>query len=155
MDTDDWELSGQYLTFTLREERFALPIARVHEVIDYTAMTRVPRMPEYMCGVVNLRGTVLPLIDLGLKLGMPPLVRQERSSIMIATIRYEGMPVEVGFLADSVQRVITLTPEQLLPPPAMGINLQGNFTSGVGHQDGHYFLLLEIDAVIASNGQMT
>lgn len=150
MPTSDDDLSRQYLTFTLREERFAIPIGKVHEVLDYTAMTKVPRMPAYMSGVLNLRGNVLPTIDLGLKLGRAPITRQGTTSIVIATVIYEGVPVVVGFLADSVQRVVTLAPGELLPPPPMGTKLHDDFVSGVAHIEGQYFLLLQLDTVVAS-----
>ena len=102
----------QYLTFTLGEEDFALEIARVREVLDYTDITKVPRMPEFLRGVINLRGNVVPVVDLRLKLGMSAIERSVDTCIVIVDIMIDGEMIQMGALADSVKEVINLDPDQ-------------------------------------------
>src|SRR5512137_442340 len=97
------EQAAQYLTFRLGEEIFALDITQVREVLDYTAITRVPRMPEFMRGVINLRGSVVPVVDLRLKFGMSATERSVNTCIIIAEVMVEGERTQLGALADSVQ----------------------------------------------------
>ena len=146
----------QYLTFTLREEDFAVEIAKVREVLDVTTMTRIPRMPEYLSGVINLRGNVVPVMDLGLKLGMPTIEKTKNTCIMIVEIEVDGNTVEMGAITDSVQMVLDLLPENVESVPSMGTNLNTEFIKGMGRQEGEKFLiLLDIDKVLASEGQAT
>ena len=109
---------GQFLTFRLGEEVYALEITRVREVLDYTAITRVPRTPEFMKGVINLRGGVVPVIDLRLKFGMSQTVKTVNTCIIIVEITIDEERTLLGALADSVQEVITLDDAQIEPPPA-------------------------------------
>ena len=102
------EQTAQYLTFRLGEEVFALDIAQVREVLDYTAITRVPRMPEFMRGVINLRGSVVPVVDLRLKFGMAMTERTVNTCIIIAEVAIGGERTLLGALADSVQEVSIL-----------------------------------------------
>ena len=107
----------QYLTFRLAEEIFALDIAQVREVLDYTQITRVPRMPDFMRGVINLRGSVVPVMDLRLKFGMDGTQRTVNTCIIIAEVVLDGERSVLGALADSVQEVIDLEVSQIEPPP--------------------------------------
>nr|MDA8166000.1 chemotaxis protein CheW [Desulfobacteraceae bacterium] len=97
--------ASQYLTFTMRDEDFAIEIAKVREVLDVSTLTRIPRMPDYLSGVINLRGNVVPVMDLGLKLGMTPIEKTKNTCIMIVEVAVEGVEVDMGVLTDSVQMV--------------------------------------------------
>ena len=98
----------QYLTFKLEEEVFALDIGKVREVLDYTTVTKVPRTPEFMCGVINLRGAVVPVVDLRLKFGMATAEATVNTCIIIVEVAVEGEKTVIGAMADSVQEVIDL-----------------------------------------------
>lgn len=97
-------LGTQFLSFSLREEHFAIEIFKVREVLDVTTLTRIPRMPNYMCGVINLRGKVVPVIDLGLKLGMEPVMHTVNSCIMIVEVKEEGEADKIQMGVDRCSR---------------------------------------------------
>jgi purine-binding chemotaxis protein CheW len=144
----------QYLTFMLREEGFAIEISKVREVLDVTTMTRIPRMPEYLSGVINLRGNVVPVMDLGQKLGMGSIEYTKNTCIMIVELEVDANLVEMGVLTDSVQMVLDLNPEDIESVPKMGTNLNTEFIKGMGRQTEEKFLIiLDIDKVLASEGE--
>ena len=140
----------QYLTFNLGDEEFALEIAQVREVLDYTTITKVPRMPEFLRGVINLRGNVVPVIDLRLKLGMSAAKNTVDTCIVIVEIEIEGELIQVGALADSVQEVIDLDPSQIAPPPRIGTKLDTKFNRGMGKRGETFLIILDIDQVFSS-----
>jgi len=145
----------QYLTFTLREEGFAVEISKVREVLDVTTMTRIPRMPDYLSGVINLRGNVVPVMDLGQKLGMGTISYSKNTCIMIVELEIEGNMVEMGVLTDSVQMVLDLNDSDIESVPRMGTNLNTEFIKGMGRQSEEKFLIiLDIDKVLASEGEL-
>ncbi len=150
---EDEGLATQYLTFTLRDEDFAIEIAKVREVLDVSNLTRIPRMPDYLSGVINLRGNVVPVMDLGRKLGMHPIERTKNTCIMIVEVEVEGTVVEMGALTDSVQMVLDLLAGDIEGVPKMGTNLDTKFLKGMGHQDDKILILLDIDRVMASEGK--
>ena len=146
----------QYLTFMLREEGFAIEISKVREVLDVTTMTRIPRMPVYLSGVINLRGNVVPVMDLGQRLGMGNIEYTKNTCIMIVELEVDGNMVEMGVLTDSVQMVLDLNPEDIESVPKMGTNLNTEFIKGMGRQAEEKFLIiLDIDKVLASEGEAT
>jgi len=143
--------TAQYLTFRLGEEVFALDISQVREVLDYTNITRVPRMPEFMRGVINLRGSVVPVVDLRLKFGMSATERTVNTCIIIAEVAIEGERTLLGALADSVQEVIDLEPGQIEPPPRLGTSIHAQFIRGMGKRDEHFVIILDVDKVFSSD----
>jgi len=148
------EQAAQYLTFRLGEEVFALDITQVREVLDYTAITRVPRMPEFMRGVINLRGSVVPVVDLRLKFGMALTERTVNTCIIIAEVAIEGERTLLGALADSVQEVIDLEAGQIEPPPRLGTSINAQFIRGMGKRDERFVIILDVDRVF-SNDELT
>lgn len=144
----------QYLTFMLRDEGFAIEISKVREVLDVTTMTRIPRMPEYLSGVINLRGNVVPVMDLGQKLGMGSIKHSKNTCIMIVDLEVDNNLVEMGVLTDSVQMVLDLHPKDIEAVPKMGTNLNTEFIKGMGRQSEEKFLIiLDIDKVLVSEGE--
>jgi len=143
--------TAQYLTFGLGEEEFALEITKVREVMDYTAITKVPRMPEFLSGVINLRGNVVPVIDLRLKLGMSATERTVDTCIVIMEIEVDGELIDMGALTDSVQEVVDLDPAQIEPPPRLGTKLNTEFIQGMGKRDDKFLIILNIDKVLAGD----
>ena len=145
------ETTTQYLTFKLDEEVFALDISKVREVLDYTNITKVPRTPEYMRGVINLRGSVVPVVDMRLKFGMTMTERSVNTCIIIVEVDLEGEKTILGALADSVQEVLDLDPESIEPAPKIGTRLNTDFIMGMGKRDAKFIIILDIDRVFSSS----
>lgn len=139
----------QYLTFRLGEELYALDIANVREVLDYTSITRVPRMPESMLGVINLRGSVVPVIDMRLKFGIAPTEKTVNTCIVIVEVTMDDESIIIGALVDSVQEVFDLEPSQVEPPPRLGKKLNTDFIKGMGKREDEFVIILEINRVFS------
>ncbi len=140
----------QYLTFRLNGEIFALEIAKVREVLDYAPVTRVPRMPASMCGVINLRGGMVPLMDLRRQFGMSPAERTAESCIVITEVLVDGAPTVMGCLADAVQEVVSLETDQIAQPPRVGSKIAAEFIKGMGRREEGFIMILDIDRAIAA-----
>lgn len=143
--------TNQYLTFTLDQEHFAVEIAKVREVLEFTGVTKVPRTPEFMRGVINLRGSVVPVVDLKRKFGMGATEATVSTCVVIAEVAVEGETTVLGALADSVQEVIELDPAQVEPPPRIGTRLRTEFIRGMGKRDEEFLILLDIDRVFSAD----
>ncbi len=141
---------SQYLSFALGDEEFALEIAKVREVLDYPQITKVPRMPDYMCGVINLRGNVVPVVDLRLKFGMSQTAQTVDTCVVIVEAKLEGETTVMGALADSVHEVLDLAAGDIEPPPRMGTRLDTEFIKGMGRQGEKFIIILDIDKVLSS-----
>jgi purine-binding chemotaxis protein CheW len=139
--------STQYLTFKLEDEVFALGISEVREVLDYTTITKIPEMPDFMLGVINLRGAVVPVVDMRLKFGMTATERKVNTCIIIVEIEFEGETTVLGALADSVQEVLELDPDQMEPPPKIGTRPKSRFIKSIGKRDGQFIIILDIDKI--------
>lgn len=148
---DNTAETNQYLTFTLAEEDFALDIGKVREVLDYTTITKVPRMPAYLRGVINLRGNVVPVIDLRYKLGMGAIRQSVDTCIVIFEIMIDNELTHMGALADSVKEVIDLSPDQISPPPKLGVKINNEFLRGMGCQEERFLIILDIDKVLTAD----
>lgn len=141
----------QYLTYKLADEIFALEISKVREVLDFTAITKVPRTPEFMRGVINLRGNVVPVVDMRLKFGMSKTEKTVNTCIIIAEITLDGDTAVLGALADSVQEVIDLEPDQIEPAPKIGTRLNTEFIKGMGKRNEQFLIILDIDKVFSAD----
>ena len=139
----------QYLTYKLDQETFALDISKVREVLDFTAITKVPRMPDFMRGVINLRGSVVPVVDLKLKFGMPRTETSVNTCIIISEVTVDGESAILGALADSVQEVMDLDAEHISAPPKIGTNLKTDFIKGMGRYNDQFIIILDIDKVFS------
>ncbi|HEY3346312.1 MAG TPA: chemotaxis protein CheW [Nitrospirota bacterium] len=147
------EISGTtpYLTFHLADEEFALDIAKVREVLDYTTVTKVPNMPNYLRGVINLRGNVVPVIDLRMKLGMTSTINTINTCIVIVEVKMGEAVLHLGALADSVQEVLDLDLKQVEPPPNIGMMVDSEFIQGMGKMGDRFLIILDIDKVISGD----
>jgi len=141
----------QYLTFKLEEELFALDIGKVREVLDFTSITKVPQTPDYMRGVINLRGSVVPVVDLRLKFGMGLAEKTVNTCIIIAEVELDGEKVVMGAMADAVQEVLDLEPDQIEPAPRIGTKLNTEFIKGMGKHAEQFIIILDIDQVFSSD----
>jgi purine-binding chemotaxis protein CheW len=139
----------QFLTFKLADELFALDISQVREVLDYTPVTRVPQTPRFMKGVINLRGNVVPVVDLRTKFALPEHDHPEQSCIIVVEVTMEGEVTVLGALADSVQEVLDLEAERIEPAPRIGTQLKSGFVKGMGKQEDRLIIILDIDRVFS------
>ena len=137
----------QYLTFRLADELFALDIGKVREVLDFTTITKVPQTPGYMRGVINLRGRVVPVVDLRLKFGMALAEQTVNTCVIIVEADLDGEKVVMGAMADSVQEVLDLEPDHIEPPPRIGTKLNLDFIRGMGKHQEQFLIILDIDKV--------
>lgn len=141
--------TAQYLTFKLGEEVFALDIGKVREVLDYTTVTKVPRTPDFMRGVINLRGNVVPVADMRLKFGMTGIERGVNTCIIIVEVPVDGETTVLGVMADSVLEVLEIGPERIEPPPRIGTRMNVDFIRGMGKCDEEFVMILDIDRLFS------
>lgn len=139
----------QYLSFQLGADVFACNILQVKEILEYHRLTSVPQMPAFVHGVMNLRGTVVPVIDLALRCGRPASAILRRSCIVILEAGHEAPRQYIGMLVDAVHEVISLSADDILPAPAFGNHLRPDFIAGVSHWQQRYILLLHMDKVLS------
>lgn len=139
----------QYLTFTLGDEVFALDIGKVREVLDFTSLTKVPQTPEFLRGVINLRGSVVPVVEMRLKFGMEAAEKTVNTCIIIVEVSVDGETTILGAMADSVQEVIELGPGEMEPPPRIGTKLHTEFIRGMGRHNDGFIIILDIDRVFS------
>jgi len=141
----------QYLSFKLDDEDFALDISKVREVLDFAKITKVPQVPEFMCGVINLRGSVVPVVDLNMKFGIKSTEKTVNTRIIIGEVTIEGDGTVLGVLADSVHEVMELEPESIEPAPRIGIGMNTDFLKGVGKREDEFVMILDIDRVFSTD----
>jgi purine-binding chemotaxis protein CheW len=141
MSTDN--VPVQYLTFALGEEVFAMDIRTVREIIQHGAMTVVPLMPQFVRGVINLRGAVVPVIDLQSRFGRATTVVGKKTCIIIFDASRGGEKTELGLMVDAVSEVIEILPDQIEPPPQFGTSIQREFIRGMGKVYGEFIVILE------------
>ena len=150
MSVEDIKETRQYLTFKLDEEVFAIDVAKVREVLDLTSITKIPRTPDFMSGVINLRGSVVPVVDLRLCFEMSKTNKTVNTCIVVVELLLDGEPTVIGALADSVEEVIDLEPDQIQPAPRIGTHLRTDFIRGMGRRDTQFIMILDIDKVFSA-----
>ena len=140
--------SAQFLTFLLGDEVFAMDIRTVREIIQHGAMTGVPLMPEFVRGVINLRGAVVPVIDLHARFGRPPAKVTKKSCIVIFDAAHQGSGnerIELGLMVDAVSEVLEIGAQQIEPPPQFGAAVRRDFIRGIGKVGARFVILLDPD----------
>jgi purine-binding chemotaxis protein CheW len=140
--------TAQYLTFTLDSEQYAVDISKVREVLEFTSVTKVPRTPEFLRGVINLRGSVVPVVDLRAKFGLGQTQKSVDTCVVITEVEGKGEKLVLGALADSVQEVIELEPKAIEPPPKLGTRVDIGFIRGMGKRDERFLIILDLDKVL-------
>ena len=151
MTVADISEATQHLTFKLDEEVFAVDISKVREVLEFTTVTKVPQTPPFMRGVINLRGSVVPVVDLRLKFGMSETSRTVNTCVIIVEVALDGESTVLGALADSVQEVFELEPGQIEPAPKIGTRLKTEFIKGMGKRNDEFIIILDIDKVFTTD----
>ncbi|MFP4485209.1 MAG: chemotaxis protein CheW [Spirochaetota bacterium] len=140
-------LTNQYLTFALDSERYALNVTQVREVLEVATIHRLPHMPDYVRGVTNVRGKVLPVVDLRLKFGMDEREDTVDTAIIVADVGVGADAITVGCRADAVDQVIDIPAESIEPPPRLGTRVNGEFIQGIGKVDETFVVILRLDKV--------
>lgn len=140
---------AQYLTFLLGQEQFAIGILAIKEIIEYHGVTEVPMMPPSVRGVINLRGAVVPVVDLQARFGRPSSAATKRTCVVIVEVSAGSERHTVGLVVDAVNEVIDIAAADIEPPPSFGARLRSDFIHGVGKVRGKFVLLLDVDRAVA------
>jgi purine-binding chemotaxis protein CheW len=141
--------TAQYITFKLGEELFAINVTQVREVLDLSLVTKVPTAPDYMRGVVNVRGSAIPVVDLRLKFGLAKSADTVQTRIVVLELNLDGESVVLGGLADSVHEVIELEPGQINEPPRIGMRWKTDLIQGIGKRNDSFIIILDIARVFS------
>ncbi len=143
-------LVRQFLNFKLLDEVFGVDVFQVREILEFTKITKVPNTPDYLCGVINLRGAVVPVIDMRLKFGMPKPEITVNTCIIVLEVSIEDEKSIMGALVDGVQEVIEIDTLNIEPPPKIGTHLNTEFILGMGKHNDNFIMLLNIDKIFSS-----
>jgi len=141
--------SQQYLTFLLGEKVYGLEIINIKEIIEYGDVTEVPMTPDFISGVINLRGTVVPVIDLSQRFSGVPTKLAKRTSIIILELKNEDMKIEIGVTVDMVNEVLDIKTTDIEPAPSLGSLIQTNFIKGMAKVEGTLLILLDVKNVLS------
>ena len=148
-------IQQQYLTFFLADEEYAINIQRVKEIIEYTTVTKVPKVPEWIRGVINLRGNVVPVVDLTVRFGLEESPVTKTTCIIIVEVEQDSEPTVMGVIADAVNQVIDLAPKDIEEPPAFGTRVRLEYLFGMGKLGKKFALILNIDSVLSNAELLT
>lgn len=140
--------TGKYLTFLTGGEGYGLPVLKVREIMKVMDITAVPQVPAYVRGVINLRGKVIPVIDLRLKFGMPACDATDQTCIIVVEAAADGLRAMMGLLVDGVSEVLNIQAAEIEPPPAFGDGVRTDYMQGVAKVKGTVKVLLDIDRVL-------
>lgn len=143
---------AQYLTFMLGGEAFGIGIMAVKEIIEFGSVTDVPMMPDSIRGVINLRGAVVPVMDLAARFGRPQTVPGKRTCIVIVELPAQDGPQVTGIVVDSVSAVLDIPASEIEPAPSFGTRIRGDFIAGMGKLNGRFVILLNVEQVLALEG---
>ena len=141
---------GKYLTFTLANEEYGIGILKIKEIIGMMPITSVPQTPEFVKGVINLRGKVIPVMDLRLRFGMEAIDYNERTCIIVVEISGLSGTVMIGIVVDAVSEVLNIKSEDIEDPPRFGTKLNTNYILGMAKMEGGVKILLDIDEVLSN-----
>ncbi len=140
----------QYLTFRLDDGIFGLDVCHVREILEFTTVTKVPGLPDYMRGVINLRGNAVPVLDMRLKFGLGKVEKRVGVCVVVVEVRLKDENVVIGALVDSVQEVLELAPDQIEPAPKIGSQLRTDFIRGMSRKDDGFVILLDVNKIFSS-----
>src|SRR5713226_1195468 len=141
----------QYLTFMIGAEEYAVSLLKVKEIIEYDTITEVPKTPQWVRGVINLRGSVVPVIDLAVKFRQSPSVTGKLTCIVITEVECEGEATVMGVMADSVRQVIDLKPQEIEEPPSFGTRVKVDYLLGMARAGKKFCLILDTEKVLSTD----
>jgi purine-binding chemotaxis protein CheW len=143
------EVIKQYLTFRIGNENYGLELSQTREIIEYSGITEVPLMPNFLRGVINLRGDVVPVIDLAVRLGRKSIEVQKRTCIIVVELQNNDQNHVLGLLADSVSEVIEMNDENIEDAPSFGANIRAEFIQGIAKRDDEFVVLLDANNALS------
>ena len=149
------QIQGKYLTFKLADEEYGLEIIRVKEIIGIMSVTTLPKTPDFVKGVINLRGKVIPVIDLRLKFTMPEKDYDDKTCIIVVEVGFDSDNVQIGIIVDAVSEVINVTVDELEPTPKFGVEVDTSFILGMAKSKGSVRTLLDVNSVLTSNEMLS
>jgi purine-binding chemotaxis protein CheW len=138
---------NSYLTFKIDEEIFAANVSKVLSILELSKITKIPRTPDYIRGVINLRGAVLPIIDLRIKFGLTPTEFTSNTCILVLEITIDSTSVKIGALVDAVQEVLELEDKEIMPPPNIGAKFKSEFIDGMYKTENSFIMILNMDMI--------
>jgi purine-binding chemotaxis protein CheW len=150
-EPDAQQEEAQYLTFLMGKEMFAFDILGIKEIIEYGNLTSVPMMPEFIRGVINLRGAVVPVVDLSARFGRPASVVTRRSCIVIIEAESEGEKQDIGVMVDAVSEVLEIRAADIEPAPSFGVKIRADFINGIGKVNDKFVIILDAIKVLSVN----
>jgi purine-binding chemotaxis protein CheW len=139
---------SQYVTLGVGDEVFAAPVAKVQEILDMRPIARLPRSPQHLLGMIDVRGSGVPVLDLRLTLGMPAAPDTENTRIVVMSVTRTGEPITLGLRADRVFEVTVLDTDMLDPPPSVGLSWSGHCIQGIGRRHGQFVTVLDLDRLV-------
>ena len=151
MATSDISELKTYLSFSLEGEDYAVDVANVREVIDDTRITKVPRTPDFMKGVINLRGGVVPVIDMRMKFGLPVTEATVDTCIIVLEVESDGETSFIGALVDAVRAVFEMAPDEIEETPSLGMRTDTEFILGMGKQEDRFIMILDVNTVFSTD----
>jgi len=149
--TTESQSIDQFLTFFVAEEEYAISVLKVTEIIECGTLTRVPGTPSWIRGVINLRGSVVPVVDLAIKFGLPQTVITPRTCVVVVEIHKDEERLVLGVMADAVHQVFDIAPGDIQPSPAFGLKVRVECILGMGSVNGKFVVILDIDHILTSN----
>jgi purine-binding chemotaxis protein CheW len=148
---------GQFVTLGIEREVFGVPVEAVLEILDMQPLFRVPEAPPYMLGLIDLRGRSVPVLDLRIKLGLPPIAPTETTRILVLEVQISssqdaGRTVVLGLVADRVFEVMALSAQEIEPAPDIGVRWRSDYIRGVGHRDARFVIIFDLPRLFQSDG---
>ncbi len=141
----------QFLTFRIGKEYFGIELEQTREILEYTGVTEVPLMPSFLSGVINLRGEMVPVIDLAVRLGRGAIQVQRRTCIIVVEIHAQDQDHVLGLLADGVSEVVEIPNQEIEKAPSFGANIRAEFIQGIAKRDGQFVVLLDAANALSVN----
>lgn len=142
---------NQYLTFRVGSEYYAINVGNIREVLEFQTVTKVPRMPSYMRGIINLRGSVVPVIDLKMKFELGETEKSIDTSVIVTELNYNDDVIVLGLLTDAVNEVVDMNNDDIEPTPNIGTSIDSSFIKGMGKKDDKFIIILNINKILLSN----
>ena len=138
-------IDNQFLTFGIDGDIFAIPVARVREVLEYTKPTKLPKTAEFLKGIINVRDVGIPVVDLRSRFGLPEIDATKSTAILVVEIAGTNGQVMIGAIADEVYEVIEMDESRLEPPPRFGVKIDSHFIRNIGKREEHFIIILDMD----------
>ena len=144
-------ITKQYLTFNLDKEHYAIDVSNIREVLEFQTVSIIPGMPAYMRGIINLRGNVVPVIDLKMKFGLGKTEKKTDTSVIVTEVKLSDGEIVMGLLTDSISEVVDIEADQIEPAPNIGTAIDSSFIQGMGKKGDVFIILLDINKVLSSD----